>query len=75
MRLNDLLRDATGSDASASQRSQHLALTEQLVERYGEGSISAKGVAKWFERGSIPGPWLLRIAAVSKTKIDLSSYA
>lgn len=75
MRLNDLLRDATGSSASASQRSQHMALTVQLTEKYGDGAITAKAVAKWFERGSIPGPWLMRIAAVSKTKIDLSSYA
>lgn len=75
MRLNDLLRDATGSAPSASQRSQHIALAAMLSERFTDTPISAKAVAKWFERGSVPGPWLLRIAAVSKTKIDLSTYA
>lgn len=75
LRLNDLLRDVTGSNASDSKRSQHHALAAMLAERFGAGTISPKGVAKWFERGSVPGSWLLRIATVAKKKIDFSKYA
>ena len=74
MPLHDLLRDVTGGGEGESQRSLHIRLANQLNSQFGEGSISVKGVAKWFERGSIPGKWLLRIATVSKKKINLTSY-
>lgn len=75
MQFQRLLADATGSDPVASQRSQHAALARLLNERHPDKSISLKGVAKWFERGSIPGPWLLKIAALPKKPLNLSNYA
>lgn len=75
MRLNEFLRDATGSAPNASQRSQHIALTDALNGRYGNGSISLKGVEKWFSRQSIPGVWLMRIAALPKIKLNPANYA
>lgn len=46
-----------------------------LKERHGADAITYKGVAKWFERGSIPSVWLIRIAQLPKKPINLSSYA
>ena len=74
MRLNDLLRDATDSPPGASKRSQHIALTAALNECHGKGSISLKGVEKWFSRGSIPGVWLMRIAALPTAKLNPADY-
>lgn len=46
-----------------------------LNERHPDDLITVKGVAKWFERGSIPSTWLFRIAALPKKPINLSVYA
>lgn len=75
MQLNKLLADATAAPPGASQRAQHIALAAMLNKRHGAGSITLKGVAKWFERGSIPGPWLLKIAALPKKPLNLANYA
>ena len=74
MKLQELLRDVTGADASASQRSQHIRLTELLAERHGADSITLKGVQKWFWRKSIPSPWLMRIAALPSPPLNLVDY-
>lgn len=74
MKLDALLRDVTGSPEGASQRSQHQILTDMLNARHGDGSISLKGVAKWFERKAIPGHWLMRIAALPNKPVNLSKY-
>ncbi len=75
MQLDRLLLDVTGSQEGASRRSQAFALTDMLRERHGSDAITEKGVMKWFERGSIPGPWLMKIAALPSPPIDLSQYA
>lgn len=75
MQLDRLLSDATGMPGGASKNSRQTALSVMLNERHGAGSISVKGIAKWFERGSIPGPWLLRLAVLPKNKLNLSDYA
>lgn len=76
MQLEKLLLDATESVEGASQRSQHIELAKRLNAKHGDkGSISVKGVEKWFERGSIPGPWLMRIADLPRKPLNLSTYA
>lgn len=74
MQLQRLLIDATECAEGSSQRSQHVALAEKLNARHGAGSITVKGVAKWFERGAIPGPWLMKIAALPKKSLNLADY-
>lgn len=74
MRLTDLLRDATESAPSASLRSQQLALTNALNTKHPDDAITLKGVAKWFERASIPGKWLMRIAALPSKPLNLAKY-
>ena len=74
MQLEKLLADATKSAPSASQRSKEITLAQMLNDRHGGGAITEKGVAKWFERGSIPGKWLLRIAALGNPPLNLSNY-
>lgn len=75
MQLDRLLSDATQQPPGTSRRQQQLRLTEMLKERHGADAITYKGVAKWFERGSIPSVWLIRIAQLPKKPINLSSYA
>lgn len=75
MQLARLLADATQLPDGTSQRQQHVRLTELLNERYPQTSITLKGVSKWFERGSIPSAWLLRIAQLPKKPLNLAHYA
>ena len=75
MQLERLLSDVTQLPPGTSLRQQQIKLTDMLNERHGEGAITYKGVAKWFERGSVPSTWLLRIAALPKKPLNLSLYA
>lgn len=75
MQLYRLLSDVTQLPAGTSRRQQQLKLTELLQERHGADSITYKGVAKWFERGSIPSSWLIRIAQLPKKPVNLALYA
>lgn len=75
MQYENLLRDATESEPSASLRSQQGVLADKLNARHPEDGITLKGVAKWFERGSIPAKWLMRIVALRKPPLNLSKYA
>jgi hypothetical protein len=75
MQLDRLLSDATQLPAGTSRRQQQLRLTDLLQQRHGPGAISYKGVAKWFERGSIPSIWLMRVAALPKKPLNLAQYA
>lgn len=75
MQLNRLLSDVTLLPEGTSRRQQHIRLAEMLQERHGSDSISVKGVAKWFERGSIPSTWLIRIAQLPKKALNLATYA
>jgi hypothetical protein len=73
MQLDRLLADVTQLPG-ASRRQQQIKLTEMLNERYAE-AITYKGVAKWFERQSVPSAWLMRIAQLPKKPINLAQYA
>jgi hypothetical protein len=76
MQLDRLLRDATESPEGTSQRSQHIELTRRLNAIHGtHAAITYKGVSKWFERGSVPSRWLMRIAALPKKPLNLADYA
>lgn len=75
MQLDRLLDDVTKLPEGTSRRQQHIRLTEMLAARHPTEVISLKGVSKWFERGSIPATWLLRIAALPKKPLNLSNYA
>lgn len=75
MQYVKLLRDATESLEGTSQRSQELELTFRLNRAHPDDQITAKGVAKWFERGSVPSKWLMRIAALVTPPLNLSVYA
>jgi hypothetical protein len=76
MRLDLLLQDATGDGPwTGSQLAQDIKLAALLTDKHGAGSLSPKGVAKWFERRSIPGPWLMKIAALPKKPLNLADYA
>lgn len=75
MQLDRLLSDVTQMPEGTSRRQQHMKLAEMLQHRHGADSISVKGVAKWFERGSIPSTWLLRIAALPSEPLNLAVYA
>lgn len=75
MRYDDLLRAATESAPGASGRAQHAELAARLSAANPSDPITLKGVAKWFERGSIPGKWLMRIAALTKPPLNISNFA
>lgn len=75
MQLDRLLSDVTQLPAGTSRRQQQLRLTELLNERHGADAITYKGVAKWFERGSVPSLWLMRISALPSKPLNLSLYA
>lgn len=75
MRHDQLLRDAAQQGDGASERQVCSHLSARLSEVHAPDSISRQGVAKWFERGSIPQKWLYRIAALPKKKLDLNLYA
>jgi hypothetical protein len=75
MQLDKLLSDATLLPEGTSRRQQQLRLTELLQQRHGVDAITYKGVAKWFERGSIPATWLMRIAQLPKKHLNLATYA
>lgn len=76
MQYDKLLRDATQCEPSASRRSQQVELARLLnAASPANISITAKGVEKWFARGSIPSKWLLRIAALRTPPLNLSTYA
>jgi hypothetical protein len=75
MQVYRLLSDVTKLPAGASRRQQQIKLTELLQQRYGEDAITYKGVAKWFERGSIPSTWLLRVCALPKKPLNPTDYA
>lgn len=75
MQYENLLRDATQCEPSASRRSQQVELAKLLNADGSADKITAKGVEKWFARGSIPSKWLLRIAALRTPPLNLSTYA
>jgi hypothetical protein len=75
MNLDQLLADVTKLPTGTSQRQQHIRLAELLNERHGAGTITVKGVEKWFGRKSISGPWLLKIAALPDKPLNLAKYA
>lgn len=75
MQIDRLIQDATQSPPGTTRRQQHVKLAELLTERHAEDSISVKGVEKWAERGTIPGKWLMRIAALPKKPLNLALYA
>jgi hypothetical protein len=75
MQLDRLLSDAVNMPEGTSRRQQQIKLTEMLQERHGSDSITYKGVAKWFERGSVPAVWLMRIAQLPKKPLNLATYA
>jgi hypothetical protein len=75
MQLDRLLMDVTQLPSGTSQRQQQIRLTDMLQAKHGAESITYKGVAKWFERGSIPSTWLMRIAQLPKKPLNLALYA
>lgn len=75
MQLDRLLADATGCKPGTTRHQQQTILAQKLNEVHGEGSITVKGVAKWFERGRIPTKWLMRVAALPKKPLNLTLYA
>jgi hypothetical protein len=75
MQLDRLLSDVVQLPPGTSRRQQQIKLTEMLQARHGEESITYKGVAKWFERGSVPSTWLIRIAQLPKKPLNLANYA
>ena len=74
MHLEEIIRDATRSQPGASLRSVITTAAEMLNERHQDDPISAKAVAKWVERKSITGKWLMRLAALPKPPLDLTKY-
>lgn len=75
--LNRLLSDVSGIESSNSKRSQHAELTRLLSEAFPDDSITVKGVEKWFERGSIPGDWLVKIQLLAERlgrPVQISDY-
>lgn len=74
MQYDRLLADVTGLGPAASQRAKHMKLTAMLQDKHGEDAISLKGVSKWFERGSMPSGWLVRVAALPQPPLDLTTY-
>jgi len=75
-KLDQLLSDATGCPPAETKRAQYIALAGMLSSP-GE-RVSHRTVEKWFERGSVPGTWLIRIAAAARDlgrPIDLAKYA
>ena len=75
MQLDRLLSDATGLPAEWSRNARQTALSVMLNQRHAPAVISPKGVAKWFERGTIPGRWLIRIAVLTNPPLNLSQYS
>lgn len=75
MQLDRLLNDATSLPADTSRRQKQIRLTELLTERHPSDPVTLKRIEKWFERGSIPSTWLLRIASLPKKALNLASYA
>jgi hypothetical protein len=78
VQLERLLIDVTESRPEISRRSQYQRLAQLLNEDAGEVVITPKGVEKWFDRRSLPGSWMMKIAAMSERNgkpINLSEYA
>ena len=75
MKLDDLLTDTTGCAIGTSRRVRIRKLVAMLNEAHGGDSVSFKGVEKWFDRKTIPGPWLMKIAALRKPPLNLSRYS
>lgn len=75
MQLDRLLDDTTQMPSGTSQRQKHIKLVELLNSNYPNDRVSLKRVEKWFERGSMPTAFLLRIAALRFPKLDLADYA
>lgn len=74
MRHWDLVRDAIDASPGANNRQMQIALAGKLNASHPADPITAKAVAKWFERGSIPGKWLFRIAALVTPPLNPSLY-
>lgn len=73
-----LLDDATGLPQAESLKNKHVALARILSEYDPARPVSWRTVEKWFARSSMPGGWLVRIAAALKATgrpIDVASYA
>ena len=76
MKLDKLLRDATGAADGDSARSQHIRLAEMLSAD-GE-PVSHRRVEQWFARGSIPARWLMAIPRAAKRQgrnINITKYS
>jgi len=75
MKLDKLFADATGIAQAESGRAKQRAVTDMFLA---DGhDIRLATVKKWWERSSIPTPWLMRLcksAAQRGTVIDLSQY-
>lgn len=75
MNFDKFLNDALGNPREWSMRSKYIALAGMLRDAGHEAT--AKMVAQWFTRKSIPGGWLVIIVSVAKSlgrELDLSTY-
>lgn len=72
MQIEKLVRDAGDAGEATSVREACRRLVDRLNGEAHDTTITPAGVNKWIERGSIPGPWLMRIATAFS--IDLTAY-
>jgi hypothetical protein len=79
MQIDRLLADASGFPVTWPKTSIRNEVVALLNRHHGDRSITLKGVDKWAERGSIPGHWLMKIAALPTTRgqvpLNLTNYA
>lgn len=75
MQLDKLLVAIVGSVPENGRAAAYRKLSVMLNKKHGAGSISHKGIEKWFERGSISGPWLMKLAALPNKPLNLSDFA
>ena len=76
MKLDKLLKDATGRGDGNSARSMYHDL-HAMLEADGHDGITVKGVEKWFVRGSLPSRWVGRIIQSANRRgreLDLMEY-
>lgn len=75
MDIESFLADASDLPPGTSQRQIHVRVAAMLNERHGDYPITAKAIEKWVTRKSIPGKWMLRVAALREYPLNPSHYA
>lgn len=64
MKVEKLVRDASGCGAGESMRQCCMVVAQKLAAKFEDHEVKWSTVKRWVERGSLPGFWLAELLMI-----------